>query len=162
MANNPHQNLQGPLADNNNTNFMGSGVPPDNSGQLSFQFQEGQVSAFIRCVPYVCSMWKRIRVKRVEVAKGGDVVRSSRSTRTEKRVVSAPFFNHIQLLMTTLYPSSLASLLSTIYYIVETDKPDTIRASRLQWSTLSPAWTGCTRSDNVPSSTTPIESACQE
>jgi hypothetical protein len=159
MANNPHQNLQGPLTDNNNTNFMGSGVPPANSGPLSFQFQEGQVSTFIL---YVCSMWDRIRVKRIEVAKGGGVVRSSRSTRTEKRVVSAPFFSHIQLFMTTLYPSSLAPLLSTINHIVETDKPDTICASRFQWSTLSPAWTGCTRSNNVPSASTPIESACKE
>jgi hypothetical protein len=53
MSNNPHQNIQGPLADNNNTNFMGSGVPPASSGPLSFQFQEGQVSTFTLCAPYV-------------------------------------------------------------------------------------------------------------
>jgi hypothetical protein len=104
MSNNPHQNLQGPLADNNNTNFMGSGVPPASSGPLSFQFQEGQVSTLILCDPYVCSMWDRFREKRIEVAKGGDVVRSSRSTRTEKGVVSSPFFSHIQLFLTTLFP----------------------------------------------------------
>jgi hypothetical protein len=103
MSNNPHQNLQGPLADNNNTNFMGSGVPPTGSGPLSFQFQEGQVSTFILCDPYVCSMWDRPREKRIEVVKGGGVVRSSRSSGTKKGVVSSPFFSHIQLFMITLY-----------------------------------------------------------
>jgi hypothetical protein len=103
MSNNPHQNIQGPLADNNNTNFMGSGVPPTGSGPLSFQFQEGQVSTFNLRAPFVSSMWDRFRGKRIEVVKGGGVVRSSRSSGTKEGVVSSPFFSNIQLFMTTIY-----------------------------------------------------------
>jgi hypothetical protein len=131
MSNNPHQNIQGPLADNNSTNFMGSGVPPASSGPLSFQFQEGQVSTFILCDPCVCSMWHRFREKRIEVVKGGVVVRSSRSSGTEKGVVSSPFFSHIQLFMITKYHYHLHRSYQLSIHIVDTDSSDTIRTSRL-------------------------------
>jgi len=71
MSNIPHQNLQGPLADNNNPNFMGSGVPPASSGPLSFQFQEGQVSTFMLCTIYACSMWEGSEGNGLERSKEG-------------------------------------------------------------------------------------------
>ena len=67
---------------------MGTGVPPASSGPLSVQFQVGQVSTFILYAPDVSSMWKSLREKRIGLVKGGGVVRSSRSSGTEKGVVS--------------------------------------------------------------------------
>lgn len=59
MDNNPHQ-MQGPLADNNNNAFMGSGVAPAGGGPLSFQFQDGQVSISSIHVSrrYHCGGWR--------------------------------------------------------------------------------------------------------